>query len=157
MTAEGTGTKTVPMFSVFEILAMSGPDRQNRNTNVQVEGCTGKVRGIGDAIRPSHLAPMAAAEAMMVDVANMFKNRVTGYCTRGHSRRRWRRILVTTLEQPMSTASAPASVSPLQTTPTYEAPAPSAMNIIWDFDSTLRGIVWNKTGQRLNKKTISIE
>ncbi len=33
------------------------------------------------------------------------------------------------LEQPMSTASAPAPVSRLPTTPTHEAPAPAAMNV----------------------------
>ncbi len=31
----------------------SGPDKRNDNTNFQIEGCSGKVRGIGEAIRPS--------------------------------------------------------------------------------------------------------
>jgi len=96
----------------------SGPDKRNKNTKLQIERCSGKVRGIGEAIRPSSGGSHDSRHGKNVPRPTTALEDIPE-----------EKAEETTLEQPMSITSAAALVSPMQTTPTYEVPAPAAMNM----------------------------
>jgi hypothetical protein len=102
---------------------------------------------------------MAAVEAMMVNVANMFNLERPTTAMEDIPEAM---VEETTLEQPMSIASAQALVSPLQTTPTYEAPAPAAMNMLENMTDTppalslIRSFAITESGSKSNPLSLGI-
>ncbi len=75
--AEGTGTKAAAMFSASALLAMKVVQSlQTDKINTEMFKLKDAVARSGALVTLIEQASMAAAEAMMVDVANMFNERL---------------------------------------------------------------------------------